>query len=67
MKRLLFLAAAIVSLQILAPQHALAGGSCPGGSVFSGGKGHGAGGVCVDKLTDEIVKTIRPRSGSVTN
>lgn len=37
-------------------QRSFAAASCPGGSTFAGGRG---GGVCIDKITGDIVKTIR--------
>jgi hypothetical protein len=48
------LALGSIGLTAVAPAHA--GGSCPSGSSYVGGR---AGGVCIGHDTGDVVKTIR--------
>lgn len=61
MRRMICVVLFTLGLSLTAAGAARAGGSCPSGSVFRGGGGHGAGGVCLDLDSGDVVKTLRSR------
>ncbi len=62
MRRMFVISLLAVGLTFGFIGEAKASGNCPDGSTFVGGKGHGAGGVCLDDLTGGLVKKIRGRN-----